>query len=55
MNVIPPVSKIILTPDMAVGGLSMKQAETSFTDAVPAILNAVRQIEERLCRGRKGS
>ena len=51
MDIVPPVSNIILTPDMAVGGLSAKEADASFSKSIPGIFDVVRQLEERLCRG----
>ena len=50
MDVIPPVSSIILTPDMAVGGLSLRDAEAHFQKSVPGILDVVRQVEDRLSK-----
>lgn len=48
MNIIPPVSTINLTMDMVVEGLTIEQADAAFQDSVPAILNVVSQLEERL-------
>ena len=52
MDVVSPMSNLVLTPDMAVGGLCLEQAEASFSKSIPGILDVVRHIEERLCRGR---
>ena len=48
MDVLLPVSSIMLTPDMVTGTLTLKQTEASFSSSVPGILALVRQLEERL-------
>lgn len=53
MDVIPPVSTINLSMEMVSQGLTIEQADTTFQDSVPAILNVARLLEEKLAKKRE--